>query len=258
VGNTLSLQSSNATQIKRRLSPYLVRWFYPWADAIVAISQGVAEDLSSLTGLPLERIQVIYNPVVTPKLLEKATEKIAHPWFAPGEPPIILGVGRLTKQKDFPTLIRAFALVRQRYPARLMILGKGEERLSLETLVQRLGLEEEVFFCGFVQNPYSYMAQASVFVLSSAWEGFGNVLVEAMAVGTPVVSTDCKSGPAEILAKGKYGELVAVGDEKGLARAIARTLKQPQNSERLKARSSKFSVEAIADQYLQVLFNGNK
>ncbi len=251
--NTLSLESQNTTQIKRRLTPYLVRWFYPWADAIVSVSQGVAEDLAQVTGLPLERIQVIYNPIVTPELLEKATEQVAHPWFGLGESPVILGVGRLTQQKDFPTLIRAFSLVQQSYSARLMILGEGEEQTCLETLVQELGLEEVVALPGFVANPYTYMAQASVCVLSSAWEGFGNILVEAMAVGTPVVSTSCKSGPAEILENGQYGQLVAVGDVESLAEAIISTLEKPIDPEVLKQRAADFSSEKSVAQYLKVL-----
>lgn len=251
--NNLSEESQNATEMKRRLTPFLVRWFYPWADAIVSVSQGVAEDLASITGLPLECIHVIYNPVVTAKLLEKGMEQLDHPWFASGEPPVILGVGRLTKQKDFPTLIQAFALMQQSYSARLMILGEGEEQAHLETLVRELGLEEAVAFPGFVANPYAYMAQASMCVLSSAWEGFGNVLVEAMAVGTPVVSTDCKSGPAEILENGQYGRLVTIGDVKGLAEAIISTLVSPIDSEVLRQRALKFSSERSLAQYLKVL-----
>lgn len=256
VHNTLSRESQNATQMKRRLTPYLVRWFYPWADAIVSVSQGVAEDLARIAGLPTERIQVIYNPVVTPKLLERAKEQVDHPWFAPGNTPVILGVGRLTKQKDFPTLIQAFALVRQTCPARLMILGEGEERSCLETLIQELGLAEEVVFPGFVANPYAYMAQASICVLSSAWEGFGNVLAEAMAVGTPVVSTNCESGPREILENGQYGQLVAVGDTQHLAEAIVSTLEQPLDPEILRRRATEFSPERILAQYLQLLHGG--
>lgn len=241
-----------------RVRSYLVRWFYPWADAIVAVSQGVAEDLARLTGLPVEKIRVIYNPVVTPDVFEKAKESIDHPWFAPGEPPVILGVGRLVRQKDFPTLVRAFALVRQHRPARLMLLGEGDKREpsikpQLEALVRELGLEGEVTLPGFVDNPYAYMAKAKVFVLSSAYEGFGNVLAEAMAVGTSVVSTNCESGPAEILEDGKYGRLVPVGDINALADAILATLSQPTDPEVLRKRARAFSVETVVDQYLEFL-----
>jgi len=244
--------------IMGRFRSYLVRWFYPWADTIVAVSQGVAEDLARMSGLLLEDIRVIYNPVVTSDLFEKAKEPVAHPWFAPEEPPVVLGVGRLVRQKDFATLIRAFARVRQSRPVRLMILGEEDQREpsirpQLEALVRELGLDSEVTLPGFVENPYAYMARAAVFVLSSVYEGFGNVLAEAMATGTSVVSTDCESGPAEILANGKYGRLVPVGEVDTLADAILATLSQPTDPELLRQRSKAFSVETIVDQYLEVL-----
>ena len=252
VHNTVSQESQNSTQLKRRFAPYLARWFYPWADAIVTVSQGAAEDLARL-GLSSERIKVIYNPVVTPELFEKVNEPIDHPWFQSGSPPVILGVGRLEKQKDFPTLIRAFAQVQQQRPARLMILGEGKERPSLEALVQELGLGENVSLPGFVSNPYAYMARATVFVLSSLFEGLPTVLIEALAVGTRVVSTNCESGPAEILANGQYGKLVAVGDVKGIAEAIISTLESPCDSEALRRRAAEFSLEKALTQYRQVL-----
>ena len=253
VHNTVSQESQNSTQLKRRFAPYLARWFYPWADAIVTVSQGAAEDLARL-GLPSERIKVIYNPVVTPELFEKANQPVDHPWFGPGSPPVILGVGRLEKQKDFPTLIRSFAQVQQQHSARLMILGEGKERPYLEALVQELGLGENVALPGFVSNPYAYMARAAVFVLSSLFEGLPTVLIEALAVGTSVVSTNCESGPAEILVNGQYGNLVAVGDFNGIARAIISTLEFPSESEALqRRRAAEFSLEKALTQYRQVL-----
>ena len=254
VQNNLSREAQNGTRLKQKLTPYfLVPWFYPWADEIVAASRGVAEDLAQISGLPLEQIEVIYNPIVTPEFLKKIDENLNHPWFLPNQPPVILGVGRLEKQKDFPTLIRAFALVRQQYPARLMILGEGKERSNLEALVQQLNLAEDVIFPGFVANPYAYMVRASIFVLSSTFEGFGNVLAEAMAAGVPVVSTDCESGPAEILENGRYGKLVTVGDIDSMAEAIINTLRNPPNLETLRQRGREFSLEKILAQYKQVL-----
>ncbi|MCL1463446.1 glycosyltransferase [Argonema galeatum] len=252
VHNTLSQESQNSTELKRRIAPYLTRWFYPSADAIVAVSQGSAEDLASL-GLSKERIKVIYNPVVTPELFEKATESPDHSWFKPGEPPVILGVGRLEKQKDFATLIRAFAIVKQQRPVRLMILGEGKERPYLEALVQELGIAENVALPGFVANPYAYMATSAVFVLSSLFEGLPTVLIEALAAGTPVVSTDCKSGPAEILSNGEYGKLVPVGDIKGMAEAIASTLDSPPDAEALRQKAAEFSLDKAVVKYRQVL-----
>lgn len=236
-----------------RVRPQLVRWFYPWADEIVAASHGVAADVAQMTEIPRDRIQVIHNPVVTPKVRAKIQEPLDHPWFKPGEPPVLLGVGRLVSQKDFFTLIKAFAQVRQQCPARLMILGEGEQRPELEALVRELNLTDAVALPGFAENPYTYMAHAGVFVLSSIFEGFGNVVAEALAAGTPVVSTDCESGPAEILEQGRYGKLVPVGDPAALAAAIVTTLQQPRNSDSLRARANAFSIATVTEQYLDVL-----
>ena len=200
-----------------------------------------------------ENIRVIYNPVVTPELLEKAKEPLDHPWFARGEPPVILGVGRLHLQKDFPTLIRAFALVRQHKPTRLMLLGEGPDRYKLEALIDELGLTNEIALPGFISNPYAFISKASVFVLSSLYEGLPTVLIEAIAVGTVIVSTDCPSGPAEILDSGKYGCLVPVGDIKALSEAILNTLDQPTDSEALRQRAQQFSYETAVNKYLELL-----
>ncbi|MCL1475706.1 glycosyltransferase [Argonema antarcticum] len=221
---TLSLEAQSVEQISSRLAPLAARIFYPWADGIVAVSQGVARDLANLTRIPLKRIQVIYNPAIAPESIEKAKEPVDHPWFAPGEPPVVLGIGRFVKQKDFSTLIRAFAKVRQVRQVRLMMLGSGREQKQLEALVHELNINDDVAWIGFVKNPFAYMKQAAVFVLSSAWEGLPTVIIEAMAVGIPVVSTNCESGPAEILDNGKYGDLVPVGDSELMAEAILRVL----------------------------------
>jgi glycosyltransferase involved in cell wall biosynthesis len=238
--------------IRQRLIPLAVRFLYPLADGIVAVSRGVAEDLVQTTGMSPKRIHVIYNPVITPQLYEMAKEPVDHPWFNPGEPPVILGVGRLEAQKDFTTLIRAFALVCQVRPARLMILGWGPDSPHLEALIRELGLEDDVAMPGHVKNPFAYMARASVFALSSAWEGLPTVLIESMALGTPVVSTDCKSGPREILDNGKYGKLVPVGDSKSLADAILKVL-----SGNIKSVSSEwlnqFSLKSATQQYFQLI-----
>ncbi|MBD2020514.1 glycosyltransferase [Leptolyngbya sp. FACHB-36] len=236
-----------------KVRPQLVRWFYPWADEIVAASHGVAADVARMTNLSIDRIHVVHNPVVTPDMQTKMHAAIDHPWFAPDEPPVLLGVGRLVSQKDFFTLIRAFAQVRQQRRARLVILGEGEQRSQLEALVQELGLEADVDLPGFTDNPYAYMRQAGVFVLSSIFEGFGNVVAEAIATGTPVVSTDCESGPAEILENGKYGRLVPVGDANALAEAIVATLDSPTDSAILRQRAEAFSITTVTDQYLSIL-----
>jgi glycosyltransferase involved in cell wall biosynthesis len=204
---------------------FLAKLFYPWADEIVLVSHAAAQDFVQVTGISLSRIQIIYNPVITPELLEKSKHSLDHPWFQQGEPPVILAVGRLHQMKDFSNLIRAFAMVRQVKPARLMILGTGPQEKQLKALVRELGLEQDVVLPGFVDNPYVYMVASAVLVLSSVGaEALPTVLIEAMALGTPLVSTNCASGPEEILAGGKYGELVPVGDSQAMAEAIKRVL----------------------------------
>jgi glycosyltransferase involved in cell wall biosynthesis len=250
--NTLSVEAKNLPQQTARLTPLKARLFYPWADEIVAVSSGVADDLAKIIKVPRKQIRVIYNPVIPPDIWQKSQEPITHLWFNPGEPPVILGVGRLTEQKDFPTLIRAFAQVRKVRPSRLMILGVGSERSNLDALIRELGLENDAVILGFQENPYAYMARCAVFALSSAWEGFGNVIVEALAVGTPVVACDCPSGPAEILADGKYGALVPVGDSSAIANSILKVLSGNYptiDSSWL----NQFTYSEAASEYLKVL-----
>jgi glycosyltransferase involved in cell wall biosynthesis len=248
---TASVSAADAPILREKLMPLLMRTFYPWADGVVAISHGVAEDLINRMGISAEHVRVIYNPVVTPDLLAEAEESLNHPWFSHGEPPVILGIGRLTKEKDFPILIQAFELVRRVYPARLVILGEGEERPRLEALVQKLGIKSDVDLPGFVENPYKYMKRSGVFVLSSKYEGFGNVLVEAMACGTPVVATACPGGPAEILDGGRWGLLVPVGDAQEMAKAMTLVLQGYRID--AKTRSLEFSLNHIVRQYAKIL-----
>lgn len=218
--NTLSVKMKDQPWWRRKLSSHIMRIAYRRAEAVVAVSKGVADDAARMTGFPRERIDVIYNPVITPGLLARATEPFVHPWFSSGKPPVLLSVGRLNKQKDYGLLIRAMEKVRQSQPARLIILGEGEERSALEKLITTLGLQDSVALPGFVANPYAYMRHAAMFVLSSRWEGLPTVLIEAMAVGMPVVATDCPSGPFEILKGGALGPLVPVGDLQALSDAI--------------------------------------
>ena len=238
---------------RKRLVTRLLRRFYPWADAIVTVSEGVAEDLALTASLPRERITTIYNPVVTPALAGQARAPLTHPWFAPGSPPVLLAVGRLHYQKDFPTLLRAFARVRAVRAVRLLILGEGDQGAALQASAQELGLTTDVELPGFVLNPFAYMARAAVFVLSSAYEGLPGVLIQALACGCPVVSTDCPSGPAEILEGGVYGPLVPVGDDVALAKAILSTLNARPNPDWLRTRAAEFSVDRAVDRYLEVL-----
>ncbi len=252
VHSTPSRVVANASTLRARLLPLWVKPFYPRAHAVVAVSQGVADELVHNLDIPAEKVHTIYNPIITPELFEKAEEPLEHPWFAENEPPVVLGVGRLTPAKDFATLLRAFALVRAERPARLIILGEGELRPELENLTRELGIEEDVALPGFVPNPYPYMKRAGVFVLSSRWEGLPTVLVEALAVGTPVVSTDCPSGPAEILEGGRFGPLVKQGDEKALAHAVLHTLQQPRSPVQAHV-YERFTIEYALKHYVRLI-----
>ena len=225
----------------------------PQADGIVAVSRGVADRWSRAARIPRTRITTIYNPVVGPDLRRRAEAVPDHPFFDPAGPPVILGVGRLAKQKDFATLLRAFASVRQRQPARLLILGEGPERARLERRAADLGLGGQVSFPGHVRNPYAFMARAGVVASSSRWEGLGIALIEALACGCPVVSTDCPAGPAEVLEDGRYGRLTPVGDPAALAEAILETLREPPARERLRARGQWFTVERAVREYARFL-----
>jgi glycosyltransferase involved in cell wall biosynthesis len=232
---------------------------YQLADAAAAVSTGIAEDMVARTGFARDAIEVVYNPVVDDDFASRAAAPVQHPWFLPGQPPVILGVGSLKPQKDFPTLVRAFARVRERRLARLVILGdaRGDTKdaayvAGLKALPARLGIAEDVDFPGFAANPMAYMARAGCFVLSSRFEGLPNVLIEALASGCPVVSTDCKSGPREILADGAYGPLVPVGDDVALARAIEGALDAPPPRERQIARGLDFSFGRSVDRQLKL------
>ena len=222
--NALSLEAAHSPRRRHRLMPRLIRRFYPWADGVTSVARGTADDLVRTAGVPPDLIEVVHNPIVTTELRALVQAPLDHPWFEPGQTPVVLAVGRLSQQKDSGTLIRAFARVLPEHPCRLLILGDGPERASLEALVSELGLTGSVDLPGWVPNPYPYMARAGVFVLSSRWEGLPSVLIEALFCGVPIVATDCLSGPREILEAGKHGSLVPVGDEAALAAGIGAAL----------------------------------
>ena len=253
VHNHLSVATAGADRAADKTFPHLAHRLYPEADHIVAVSDGVAEDLAQTLGLPRTRISTIYNPVFRPDMPTLAQAPLEHAWFAPDAPPVILGIGKLKPQKDFGCLIRAFARVRAVRPARLLILGEGSQREALLSLAGQLGVADDIGLPGFVANPFAYLGRAAVFALSSAWEGLSNVIIEALACGCPVVSTDCPSGPAELLGRGAYGSLVPVGDDTALAQALLASLDNPPHRERLLARARQFSVARAAEQYLSVL-----
>jgi len=245
----LSTYTQSARRLHVRLLPFLAKNLYKSATAVVAVSSGVADDLASIIDMPRARIAVVYNPVAIPQIAPGCP----HTWFAPPSCPVLVSAGRLDSQKDFITLIRAFSQVVMKRPVRLIILGEGPEREALERLINELGIAENVLLPGFVENPFAYFAHAQLFVLSARYEGFGMVIAEALACGCPVVSTDCPSGPAEILENGRYGTLVPIANPAAMAQAIERALDEPADKAALRKRAADFAPEPIARRYLQIV-----
>lgn len=225
---------------------------YRRAGAVIAVSQAMADDLLPRFRLAQQQVRVIRNPLVTPRLAEQAAAPCPHPWLQDGEP-VLIGMGRFTRQKDFPTLLRAFARLCRHTPARLVLLGEGAGRDACARLAQDLGIGERVLLPGFAVNPYAWLARARLFVLSSRWEGSPNALGEALALGVPCVATDCLSGPRELLAGGRYGPLVPVGDVPALAEAMLATLRAPLPAERLREAVRDYRQDISAAAYLAAL-----
>lgn len=235
--------------------PTLVRWIYPRADAVVAVSHGVADDLATSTGIPRDMVSVVGNPVITAELKAKAAQAPTHPWFGDGGPPVVMGVGRLAHQKNFELLLEAMALVVEGHDARLVVFGEGPDRDRLLADAARLGIADRVDFPGFVDNPYAHMAAADVFALSSRFEGLPTVLIEALYCGVPIVSTDCPSGPDEILDGGRYGALVPVDDAAALAAAIGDVLGAETRPTVPDDAWRPFEEDTVVEQYLDVLLS---
>jgi glycosyltransferase involved in cell wall biosynthesis len=252
-GTTISIDLQHRGAFERWLQRNSMGKLYPCADNIIVTSQGVADDMSRYTGLARNRIEVVPSPVIPDSLLDEKMPIPDHPWFKHKQVPLILSVGELATRKDFETLLQAFARLRQHRRCRLMILGRGKRRQSLLQLAEHLGIADDLDLPGFVDSPYAYMAHADLFAFTSRWEGLGFVLIEALAVGTPVVSTDCPSGPAEILQGGRYGPLVPVGDIAGLASAMQMTLDDPLPRETLREAAKPFTVSASAEAYLHAM-----
>jgi glycosyltransferase involved in cell wall biosynthesis len=232
------------------LSYGLVPYAYRKADVVAAVSRDVRHDLAVETGIPLEGIRVLHNPVVVPELTDLSAKDLHHPWLSAAAPPVVLAVGRFTQQKNFPLLLRAFAKVRSARLARLIILGDGELRSELEALAKGLGIAEDVDLPGFDPNPFRFMSRSAVYALSSDWEGLPTALIEALACGAPVVTTDC-AGAGEVLLGGRLGRIVPRGDADALAAAIAGTIEAPGPREERVARAADFGLESAVDHYLQ-------
>lgn len=249
-GTTVSERVAKRGLLKRWRAYRLIRSTYQAAAAVVGNSEGVVADIAAIAGLPPERMHLIRNPVVTPGLAERAALPPAHPWFAPGQPPVVLGLGGLRTQKGFDVLLAAFARVRSGRPCRLLILGEGRLRGELLAQAAALGVTEDFALPGFDPNPYPYLARAGLFVLSSRWEGSPNALTEALAIGAPVVAADCPSGPREILQGGTVAPLVPVDDVDALAAAIGEVLDHPGDPTWRQAAVAEYTVETCAARYL--------
>lgn len=220
---------------------------------LVTVSRGNAAYMIKHFNLRPDRVHVINNPAVSEDIISQAEETVDHPWLSPSrDVPVILSVGRLSREKDYSTLLRAVHRVLHNRPVRMFFVGDGVERESLIVQTRELGIEQAVHFAGAAVNPYMYMRNSDMLVVSSRYESFGLVLVEAMACGTPVVSTICGTGPADILDNGSYGRLVPIGDDEALAKAMLATLSEQPNRSRLRQRAQQFSVDVAVDQYLSL------
>lgn len=230
----------------------LIRSFYPAADLVVCVSKGVMREMNDLLGVPVAKLTTIYNPLDVDRIRELMREPVSLPWSPDDGVPLIVAVGRLTRQKDYPTLLRAFALMRANRRARLAILGQGEEVENLRRLAEELNIGSDVALLGFQSNPFSWMHRADLYVMSSAWEGLPGTLLEAMACGTRIVSTNCRTGPDEILEDGRWGRLVPVGDSEALSFAMTEALDDQTPVDTL-SRAASFRPELGIDSYLSRL-----
>ena len=235
-------------RIVRRVQAALL----PRADAIITNSKGSSEDIARSLPTAADNVHTIHNPVVRPSVTHEASQPVEHPWFHYGTP-IIMSAGRLERPKDHATLLRAFALVGQQREVRLIVIGEGTQRRNLVNLSHELGIAHTVDFPGFHANPFAFMAKSRLFVLSSIHEGMPNVLIQAMACGTPVVSMDCPSGPREVLEDGRWGSLVPVGDARSLADAMLATIERPLPPSSLTARAAAFSADASIRAYVRLI-----
>jgi glycosyltransferase involved in cell wall biosynthesis len=249
--NMVSERPVSAFDVRRRGLRRTMRWAYARADGAIAVSEGVADDLRQVFGVADDTLWTLYNPVVSDDVEALAAHAPDHAWLTGDGPPVVLGVGRLVEQKDFTTLIDAFARVRKRRDARLIVLGEGPQREVLERRARERGVADDVSLPGFVDNPFAYLARGSVYVLSSRYEGLPGTLIQAMACGCPVVATDCRSGPAEVLDRGRYGELVPVGDAAAMAAAIDRALDAPTSADALRSRAAVFATGPVVSAYMR-------
>lgn len=249
--NTLSLSTKEWPHYKREILSRSIKYIYPIADTSLVVSDGVADDISNFTGLDRSNLTVIYNPIFIQDInADEAQTKIIDK----NSKYRIINLGALSEQKNQALLIKAFSKIVDKIDAELVILGDGALKDNLKKLIFELELEDKVLMAGFITDPSPWYKQSDLFVLSSSYEGLPMVLLEALTFGLPIVATNCKSGPKEILCNGKYGKLVPVGDVDALAQAMIESLQMEHDTEALKLRAADFAVGKIAEQYLDIMF----
>lgn len=253
MGTTVSVNLRDRSWLQRWTQYLSIRLFYRFADGIIMPSLGAAQDLAKIAGLPVQRITVVPSPVITPAFEQKLQMPVAHPWLAQKSVPVILGIGELSRRKDFATLVRAFARVRRQREVRLIILGRGREQANLERLIDELKIQDDVYLAGFQDNPYAWLARADVFALTSICEGAPVALMEAMGAGIPSVATDCPSGPFEILEGGRLGCLAPIGDDEAVSTGLIRMLDQPPPRAELLQAAQRYTLAESVRQYLAVM-----
>lgn len=251
-GSTVSIDTKSRGKLARKVHYWSMHYLYRKAYAILTPSRGAADDLAQFANIPAQRVIAVPSPVVSSRMLELSKEIPSHPWMS-SDIPIVLGIGELGHRKDFSTLIRAFAEVKKKRPVRLIILGRGKQQQQLLDLAKELNVSSVVDLLGFTDNPYSYLLQASVFVITSRYEGSPVVLMEAQGIGTPSVATDAPSGSREILDNGKYGKLCPIGDYEAVAQAILDTLDNPPERGFLRHAAQRYTTAASADAYLRAM-----
>jgi len=253
IGTAVSANLAARGFVERALQRGSMRWLYPRAAVVLVPAAAVATDLIAYARLDPARVRVVPSPIVAPRLFELAAAPVPHPWLAPGEPPVIVGVGELSARKDFATLLRAFARVRAQRPCRLLLLGRGRRAGELRALAAALNVADAVALPGFVANPYAFLARAALFALCSRWEGLSVALVEALALHVPAVVTDAPGGSAELLAGQQCGALVPVGDERALAAALAVWLDHRSPAAAFDRAVAPYRIESSARAYLEAL-----
>lgn len=251
--NDVALDRANTPELAVRVAYLSMPLLYRWADGVFGVSEGVAASVASAARLPRTRVGVLHNPVLRDDLNSLASQPSGHEWLDTKSEPVFLAIGRLMTQKNFSLLLRAFAAVRTTRRCRLIVLGEGHLRESLEAQVEALGLGDSVQFPGFVANPYPWIRACDVFVQSSLWEGLPTVLIEALALDCRIVATDCRHGPSEILMGGLLGALVPVNDGPALAAAMVAALSAPRTDSNRLARAREFSLGPITASYVAAI-----